>query len=157
MQEWIAAVGSHTGMIPGSTWISVQETLERNASRAYGRPRSNEALLTGVLFCSCGNRMYPKLTERKDAQGKRIYTYICSLKERSRKACCDRKNAMGNRLDLEVLEALQKNVPEAEGFSLEEKRKLVREQICRVEWDGASARILYREEGEKVSSCEDSK
>lgn len=101
--------------------------------------------------------MYPKLTERKDAQGKRIYTYICSLKERSRKACCDRKNAMGNRLDLEVLEALQKNVPEAEEFSLEEKRKLVREQICRVEWDGASARILYREEGEKVSSCEDSK
>lgn len=157
MQEWIAAVGSHTGMIPGSIWISVQETLERNASRAYGRPRSNEALLTGVLFCSCGNRMYPKLTERKDAQGKRIYTYICSLKERSRKACCDRKNAMGNRLDLEVLEALQKNVPEAEGFSLEEKRKLVREQICRVEWDGASARILYREEGEKVPSCEDSK
>ena len=64
---------------------------------------------------------------------------------------------MGNRLDLEVLEALQKNVPEVEWFSLEEKRKLVREQIRRVEWDGASARIVYREEGEKVPSCEDSK
>ena len=25
MQEWIAAVGSHTGMIPGSIWISVQK------------------------------------------------------------------------------------------------------------------------------------
>ena len=101
--------------------------------------------------------MYPKLTERKDAQGKRIYTYICSRKDRSRRGCCDRKNAMGNRLDLEVLEALQKNVPEVEWFSLEEKRKLVREQIRRVEWDGASARIVYREEGEKVPSCEDSK
>ena len=55
--EWIVSVGQHPGLIPAKTWIKVQESLERNKSKGYRKPRSNEALLTGLLWCRCGNRM----------------------------------------------------------------------------------------------------
>ena len=57
--EWIVAVGLHQGIVPGKVWISVQESLERNKSKTYRKPRNNEALLTGLLYCTCGSRMYP--------------------------------------------------------------------------------------------------
>ena len=91
VSEWIVAVGRHPGLIPGKTWVRVQEALEQNKSKAYRRPRSNEALLTGFLFCKCGNRMYPKLTKRLTPEGKPVYTYVCKLKERSQKALCNNK------------------------------------------------------------------
>ena len=51
--EWIVSVGKHPGLIPGKVWVQVQESLERNKSKSFRKPRSNEALLTGLLFCSC--------------------------------------------------------------------------------------------------------
>ena len=59
VNEWIISVGKHPGIIPGKVWVAVQDNLERNKSKAYRRPRKNEALLTGLVFCACGNRMYP--------------------------------------------------------------------------------------------------
>ena len=73
VNEWIVAVGRHPGLIPGKTWVRVQEALEQNKSKAFRRPRSNEALLTGFLFCKCGNRMYPKLSKRVTQEGKPVY------------------------------------------------------------------------------------
>ena len=55
-EEWIVSVGEHPGIIPGREWIRIQESLQRNKSKAYRKPRSNEALLTGLLFCHCGRR-----------------------------------------------------------------------------------------------------
>ena len=138
--EWIVAVGQHPGLIPGSRWVPVQENLKRNGSGAYRKPRGseNEALLTGLLFCACGSRMYPKLTPRRDAEGKRIYTYICSLKERSRKSLCNRKNANGNLLDREILEKID---PDLEALSVEEKRRKLRTLLKRVVWDGEEAKL----------------
>lgn len=100
--QWIVAVGLHPGVIPGKLWIKVQESLERNKSKSYRKPRSNEALLTGLLFCSCGSRMYPKLSKRKTADGKPIYTYVCKMKERSQRVVCNGRNANGNTLDMAV-------------------------------------------------------
>ena len=105
--EWIIALGGHPGLVPSGQWIRVQESLERNKSKAYRKPRSNEALLTGVLFCTCGARMYPKLTKRKNEAGEALYAYVCKMKERSHGTRCTMENVNGNQLDALVLEQLR--------------------------------------------------
>ena len=108
VSEWIVAVGKHPGLIPGKTWVRVQEGLEQNKSKAFRRPKSNEALLTGLLYCRCGNRMYPKLSKRRTADGDVIFTYVCKLKERSQKSLCSNRNANGNTMDLAVVEQVKR-------------------------------------------------
>lgn len=107
MQEWIIAVGRHPGLISSKQWIDVQRSLDRNKSKAYRKPRSNEALLTGLLQCTCGDRMYPKLTKRQLPGGEPIYSYVCKMKERSRGERCSSRNAHGNFLDAAVIEQIK--------------------------------------------------
>ena len=107
VEEWIVAVGQHQGLISSDQWIRVQESLERNKNRAYHKPRSNEALLTGLLYCSCGSRIYPKLTKRKTADGEPVYTYICKRKERSKGEQCNVRNANGNVLDRAIVDQIK--------------------------------------------------
>lgn len=108
VSEWIVAVGKHPGLIPGKTWVRVQEALDQNKSKAFRRPKSNEALLTGLLYCRCGNRMYPKLSKRRTADGDVIFTYVCKLKERSQRSLCNNRNANGNTMDLAVVEQVKR-------------------------------------------------
>lgn len=114
--EWIVAVGKHPGLIPGKVWVQIQESLERNRAKSYRKPRSNQALLTGLLYCQCGERMYPKLSQRQAADGKAAYTYVCKLKERSRRAMCDTRNVSGNALDAAVLEQLKRLEGDSDAF-----------------------------------------
>ncbi|MCD7767152.1 MAG: recombinase family protein [Lachnospiraceae bacterium] len=107
LNEWIVSVGLHPGIIPGKVWVRIQESLERNKSKSYRKPRSNEALLTGLLYCSCGSRMYPKLDRRRSLDGKPVYTYICKMKERSGGSICNQKNANGNTLDAAIIEQIK--------------------------------------------------
>ena len=107
VESWIVAIGQHPGLIPSRQWIRVQESLERNKSKGYRKPRNNEALLTGLIYCACGERMYPKLTQRKTADGESIYTYVCSMKDRSKGKRCDLRNANGNLLDEAIVEQLK--------------------------------------------------
>lgn len=113
VSDWIIALGKHPGLVPSSQWILIQESLERNRSKAYRKPRINEALLTGLLFCSCGDRMYPKLSRRKTADGEPVYTYVCRMKERSQRARCCCRNANGSVLDAAIIDRL-KLLPEAD-------------------------------------------
>lgn len=109
MNEWIVSVGKHKGVIPGATWVRVQQMLELNKSKGYRKPRSNVALLSGLLYCgNCGDYMRPKLTDRLTASGEQIYTYLCSTKERSKSHVCAMKNANGNMLDAKVIEEIKK-------------------------------------------------
>lgn len=108
VDQWIVSVGKHPGLIPGKTWIQVQESLERNKSSAYRKPRRNTALLTGLLWCNCGERMYPKLSSRSLEDGTPAYTYVCKRKERSKSSLCSGRNAPGNLLDTLVLEQVEK-------------------------------------------------
>ena len=109
MDEWIVSVGKHKGVIPGAVWVSVQKLLELNKSKSYRKPRSNVALLSGILVCGeCGDYMRPKMTDRSTATGEPIYTYMCAMKERSRGHACDIKNANGNMLDAKMVDALMK-------------------------------------------------
>ena len=107
ISQWIIAIGQHPGVVSSKQWIKVQESLERNKSKSYRKPRSNEALLTGLLFCSCGERMYPKLTQRKTADGEPIYTYVCKMKERSKRERCNCRNAGGNILDAAIIQQIK--------------------------------------------------
>ena len=107
VSEWIIAIGKHPGFVPSKQWIKVQESLDRNKSKAYRKPRNNEALLTGLVYCSCGERMYPKLSQRKTASGEVIYTYVCKMKERSKRERCNRRNANGNILDAAIIEQIK--------------------------------------------------
>lgn len=107
VDQWIVTVGQHEGLIPGREWVKVQESLEQNRSKSYRKPRSNQALLTGLLFCSCGSRMYPKLSKRLGQDGQPLYTYICKRKEHSQGSQCAQKNVSGNRLDAAVIEEIK--------------------------------------------------
>ena len=103
MEDWVVSVGKHQGLISGADWVRVQETLDRNKSKSYRKPKSNVALLSGLLFCgNCGSYMRPKLTIRQNAAGEYIYTYLCEKKERSHGAVCKQKNLNGNELDKAV-------------------------------------------------------
>ncbi|MBP3426790.1 MAG: recombinase family protein [Clostridia bacterium] len=125
IEEWIIAVGAHVGLIPSKEWLKVQRLLNQNKSKAFRRPRSHEALLTGLLFCACGNKMYPKVSKRPDPDGGFQYTYVCNMKERSRKELCNRKNVRGNWLDSAIIEEIKQLGEDKENFlaQLEESKK----------------------------------
>lgn len=124
--EWIAAVGRHPGIIPGNLWVSVQESLERNKVRSYHKPRKNQALLTGLLYCSCGSRMYPKSGRSRAADGTPSSFYVCKMKERSRRSLCAGKNVNGNLLDAAVMGQVRELSEDRETFirRLEQSRRL---------------------------------
>ena len=108
MEEWIVSVGKHEGTIEGATWVKVQMLLERNKSKSYKKPRSNVALLSGLLICgNCGDYMRPKVSQRVNTKGEPIYTYLCSTKERSKSHICNMKNCNGNILDADVIAQLK--------------------------------------------------
>ena len=108
MNEWIVSVGKHKGVIEGSAWVKVQTLLEQNKSKSYRKPRSNVALLSGLLICgNCGDFMRPKLSKRLNTKGEPIYTYLCSMKERSRSHDCNMKNCNGNIMDADIIEQLK--------------------------------------------------
>ena len=116
VSEWIIAIGKHEGAVPSRQWIKVQEALDRNKSKAYRKPRSNEALLTGLLYCACGDRMYPKLSQRTAESGVIRYSYVCKRKARSRQEQCSRPNANGNLLDAAVMEQIQSLTEDSGSF-----------------------------------------
>ncbi len=51
--------------------------------------------------------MYPKLSQGVTENGQQIYTYICKMKERSKRARCNQNNINGNQLDAAIMEELQ--------------------------------------------------
>ncbi len=125
VDAWIIAIGQHPGFVPSKQWIKVQESLDRNKSKGYRKPRNNEALLTGLLFCSCGDRMYPKLSQRVTADGEPIYTYVCKMKERSKRERCNRRNVSGNILDAAIIEQIKSLTEQGSSFitQLEKSRR----------------------------------
>lgn len=128
ISEWIISVGAHEGLIPSKQWIKAQKLLEQNSSKSFRKPKSNVALLSGMLFCgNCGDYMRPKLTKRLNKEGEQVYSYLCSTKERGHKQCCDSKSINGNQIDKAVVEEIKKLSEDKSEFmrQLEESKKLV--------------------------------
>lgn len=146
MDQWIAAVGRHIGIIPGSTWVSVQDRLEQNKGLYHRTPKSNVALLSGILRCkNCGDYMRPKMTSRTTADGQPIYTYMCATKERSRRQLCSIKNINGNILDEKVLNVLSRldcsSKKMLEWISSIKKQLRENESICNQELIGIQTQL----------------
>ncbi len=145
MDEWIVSVGKHPGTIDGKAWVKVQRLLEQNRSKSYRKPRSNVALLSGLLICgNCGDFMRPKASQRLNARGETIYTYLCSMKERSRGHVCNIKNCNGNIMDANVIEQLKSLSEDGSDFlqQLEHSKKVLTgdrqgydEQLAKIEAD----------------------
>ena len=106
VSQWIIAVGQHPGLIPGSEWVQVQEALAQNRAKSFRRPRTGSALLSGMLYCTCGSRMYPKQASRRGPDGTRAFSYVCRMRERSRGSLCRTRSAPGGALDGAVLTQL---------------------------------------------------
>lgn len=158
MKEWIVSVGQHPGLIPGRVWIGVQEILEQNKSKSFRRPRNNEALLTGLLYCGCGSRMYPKLSKRKTAEGKPIFTYVCKMKERSQCSICNGKNVNGNTMDMAVIEQIKMLEDDKSTFiaQLEQSRAFYSGDRTRYEEQIASLKQEKAESEKKIEALVDS-
>ena len=156
--EWIIAIGQHPGLVPSKQWIKVQESLNRNKSKAYRKPRNNEALLTGLLFCSCGDRMYPKLSQRKTADGEPIYTYVCKMKERSKRERCNRRNANGNILDAAIIEQIKSLAEHDSSFlaQLEKSRQFYTGNREQYESQLTGLRAEYAENEKTINGLIDS-
>ena len=108
IDEWIVSVGKHEALISGADWVQAQKQLGQNRSKTFRKPRSHVALLSGLLYCSCGDFMRPKLSKRLNEQGEQIYSYVCSMKEKSRMHNCQSKNTNGNMLDLAICEEVKR-------------------------------------------------
>ena len=158
VNAWIIAIGQHPGFVPSKQWIRVQESLDRNKSKGYRKPRNNEALLTGLLFCSCGERMYPKLSQRKTADGEPIYTYVCKMKERSKRERCNRRNANGNMLDAAIVEQIKSLTEQGSSFvaQLEKSRRFYTGDREQYESQLVSLRSEYADNEKTINGLIDS-
>ena len=117
VEEWIIAVGKHKPFISGKEWIALQEKVEKGQLRAYRRPRNNTALLSGLLRCAnCHSYMRPKNYNRVDANGNKVYAYLCEEKEKSKGYNCDMKNPRGMELDQLVCDEIKKLAEDGTAF-----------------------------------------
>lgn len=127
-QEWIVAVGKHKPIINSKDWIKAQELLSQNTSKSYRKPKSNHALLSGLIYCAdCGSFMRPKKSKRLNSDGEEIYSYICEMKEKSRMHNCKMKNINGNQLDKAICEEIKRLNEDSDTFIsslLEASKKL---------------------------------
>lgn len=150
MGEWVVSVGKHEGIISGADWIKVQKMLENNRSSAYRKPRSHQALLSGLLFCAdCGSYMRPKLSQRTNVAGDVIYSYLCERKEHSKSQLCKMKNSNGNMLDALVVAEIKKLTGDPgtlqKGFERYRKNLRDEAETRDAEWERLQGRIKEQE------------
>ena len=105
--EWIIAVGKHQGIIPSKQFIKVWNLIENNKDKRCRVPRQNTSILSGIIRCKhCGNYMRPRLRNTVTIDNKRNFSYLCVLKEKSRKRLCKCKNINGIETDMIVIEKI---------------------------------------------------
>lgn len=111
-EKWIVAKGKHKGIISGKDFVRVQKELKCHSlgKDSWKIPRNQNALLSGILFCSCGHRMRPKnySVSQCTEEGNRKFSYLCPYKEMTHKQQCEVRNVQGNTLDKLICEEILK-------------------------------------------------
>ena len=104
--EKIVAVAKHKGVIEADTWLEVQHILKSNLDKAPRLGKTNTALLTGILKCSCGSGMRVAYGQkRKD--GTKPFYYTCSMKNASGGTRCNSKNINGEKFEAAFIKFLK--------------------------------------------------
>lgn len=159
MKEWIIAVGKHKGMIPGKEWVKVQRLLGQNNSKSYRKQKSNQALLSGLLFCgNCGSFMRPKQSQRVNANGEKVYSYLCETKEKSRMKNCAIKNPQGNELDKMICDEIKRLSENSSEFvqKLRKAEKIVKGDTKEYDRQIEQLKISLRQTEKEIQALVDS-
>lgn len=102
-EKWIIAKGKHKGIVTGKEFSKIQNLLARNSAKgdSWHKPQNPVALLSGLLYCSCGHLMRPKNYSSKQVteKGDRKFSYLCPYKDMTHGEKCSVPNVQGNTLD----------------------------------------------------------
>lgn len=107
VSEWVAAVAKHKGVIEASEWIKAQQLLDANKDKAPRLGTGSASLLSGLLHCKCGSKMYVRHGHYSAKTGQRIQYYVCEQKDKSSGVRCNRKNVRVDETDKQVKERLK--------------------------------------------------
>lgn len=122
-QSWIASISFHEGIISSSKWLQVQQLINTNKSKAPALGSSGDALLSGIVRCSCCNSPLRVSYGKNYAKtGRKKHYYVCTLKHKLGKASCDNKNINGTDLD-EIILKMLKELPLNKTILIQELKK----------------------------------
>ena len=108
VSEWIIAVGKHDGIISSKQFIQVWILIENNKDKRCRPPQQNTSILSGIIKCKyCGSYMRPRLRNSVAPNGERNFSYLCELKDNSRKQLCKCKNINGIETDKLVIKKIK--------------------------------------------------
>lgn len=108
VSEWIIAVGKHDGIISSKQFIQVWILIENNKDKRCRPPQQNTSILSGIIKCKyCGSYMRPRLRNSVAPNGERNFSYLCELKDNSRKQLCKCKNINGIEIDKLVIKKIK--------------------------------------------------
>ena len=125
--DWIVAIGRHEPFYTGQEYIEIQELLKDGANKRFRKPPVNNALLSGILKCKfCGSYMRPKIYKKCGNQIK--FSYLCSLKEKSKGLLCNNHNLNGNMADKLLLDTIR-NLKKDDGIFYKETKKLTNSNL----------------------------
>lgn len=124
-KEWIVAIGKHKPLVSCDMWLEAQRLLGENNSKAYRKPKSNNAVLSGLLRCGeCGAFMRPKAdNRRKTPEGEIRFTYKCEMKAASNKSRCSMRDVNGNKLDKLIIDKIKEIAANSEEIYKDLKKK----------------------------------
>lgn len=108
VSEWIISVGKHDGIVSSEKFIETWQLLDSNKNKRFRKPPENTSILSGIIRCKhCGSFMRPRLRNSHASNGERNFTYLCELKDKSRKQLCTCKNINGIETDKLVIEKIK--------------------------------------------------
>ena len=108
VKEWIISIGNHEGIINSTDFITTWNLLDKNKDKRFRKPKENESILSGLIKCKkCNSFMRPRL-RKTYYRDKRNFSYLCELKEKSRKSLCNAKNIDGLKTDKIIIDEISK-------------------------------------------------
>ncbi len=108
IKDWIIAVGKHEGLISSDDFIKVWNLITNSKDKRLRYPQENTSVLSGIIRCKyCGSYMRPRVRNSYTSTGERNFSYLCELKDKSRKQLCQCKNINGIEADKLVVEKLK--------------------------------------------------
>ena len=106
INKWIISVGKHKGIINSTDYIKTWNLINKNKDKRFRKPKQNTSILSGLIKCKkCGSFMRPRLRKTYN-NSIRNFSYLCELKEKSRKKLCNCKNIDGIETDNKIIDTI---------------------------------------------------